>query len=137
MKVQDYLNKIEKYDIIIQNKMEEIEWIKTRIMSTTISCDKEFTGKTNKLTDKIGEGIVAYHEIMEQIDDFLRLRENIITQIENIDDIFEMEVLYEKYVRRRSVKEIAYDRGYTTSYVFRTIKKAERTFCEKYCIEQI
>lgn len=137
MNVQDYLKKIEKYDIIIRNKMEEVEWIKTKIMSTTISCDKEFTGKTNKLTDKIGEGIAAYHEIMEQIDDFLRLRENIITQIENIDDIFEMEVLYEKYVRRRSVKEIAYDRGYTTSYVFRTIKKAERTFCEKYCIEQI
>lgn len=99
-----YLCQIEKYNNLIAQKKAEKEAVKSDAEGLTGS---EYIEQMTNLERQIGEEIV----------ELANSRHRIIGEIQSLAKRRHVEILHERYVRLKSLMEIAVEKNYTYDYV--------------------
>lgn len=116
MKAKQYLEQIDKYDNIIENKMEEIRrWKAVAVDISPITVGVKI--KTSGISDKVAKAVSNYvdleAELAQTINAAVRKRQEIIETIEQLPTIY-YDILHKKYVQKMDIQTIAceIDRSY-------------------------
>ena len=134
MKASEYLKQLQKLDIIIKQKKDELEMLRAA-MTSTGSLDygeEKVTGGTivgeakfTKLCDKV---IDLEMEIQNEVGEYLDKRHLIISQIQSIDNDIYKEFLYKRYVEFKKLDSISDEMHYSYGYIRRIHRQALRIF---------
>lgn len=135
MTTKDYLNQINKLNMLINNKSTEMA--QYRELSYSISAVKnEEKVMTNPNQDKIGTSIAKIDEMErkldEMIDDYIDKKNYIISQIQGIENDDYYEILFARYIEKLTFEKIANKTGWCWRQVHRIHAKALKAFEEKY-----
>lgn len=131
MTTKDYLNQINRLNMLINNKLLEISQFKE--LSCSISAVKnDEKVMTTPNQDKIGTNIAKIDEMErkldEIIDDYIALKEKIKQQINKLPKQKHKIILYEKYIKFKSISEISKKLDMTD----RGCKKAHKKALEEF-----
>lgn len=139
MKTQDYLKQIERLDRMIQNKLSEINHLKTIATSITIT-PKDVNVQISSDKDRMGSAVAKLIDLEKEtdklIDDYIDKRKRIIEQIDSMEDTNMYHVLSEKYVNRKDLSVISVEMGYSFKQVCRihgnALVEFERIYGKEY-----
>lgn len=139
MNTKDYLNQIGRLDKMIQNKLSEIYRLKTMACSVTVSTDKEAI-KTSSDKDKLGSTVSKIVDLEKDtdklIDEFMKKRNDIISQIDNMENTDYYHVLSMRYVNQNTFEEIAQATNWSIRKIFtlhgRALQEFERLYGKEY-----
>ena len=117
MKAIDYLKQLKKLDMMISNKLIEVEQWKAIASGTTAQMggDRVQTSSSQqKMADAVCRYIDLEHDINRSIDRLVNKRKEIIGVIEQLNAV-EYDVLHRHYVQYQDLREIAdaYSRSYS------------------------
>ena len=132
MNVQQYLKKISFYDRVIANKTYDYNRLSelTKGLSGPASDKEKITSSPSG--DRLCNGVVELIEIEDEIHNLINARKFIISQIETLS-LSSYEVLYHKYVKGETGKEIMVALNYNTrSAYYRQLEKALKEFDKIY-----
>lgn len=135
MVTKDYLNQINRLNMLVNNKLTEIT--QYRELSYSISAVKnEEKVMTSPNQDKIGTSIAKLDEMErkldEMIDDYIDKKNYIISQIQGIENDDYYEILFARYIEKLTFEKIANKTGWCWRQVHRIHAKALKAFEEKY-----
>lgn len=135
MKAKDYLKKLKKLETLISQKLEELNTLRYSAIRTTVNTEQERV-KTSGGSDRLGNTvsrIVDYDsEINAEIDEFIKIKHQIINQIQGMDNVNHIQLLYKKYVQFKSFDIIAEEMNYTYQYTIELHGSALKVFEETY-----
>ena len=117
MKAQDYLQQLEKLDVMIRNKLVEQRQWKDIALGVTACSDGErvqSSGSQQKMADALGRCVDIEREIDGLIDKLVDLKKEVIRTIEQLPTV-QYDVLHKRYVQRLSFQDIAdaHDKTYS------------------------
>ena len=139
MNTKTYLNQISRLDKMIQNKLSEIYRLKTIACSVTVSTDKEAVDvSTDK--DKLGSTVTKIVDLEKDtdklVDEFMRKRNHIISQIDSMENTDYYHVLSMRYVNQNTFEEIAQATNWSIRKIFtiygRALQEFERLYGKEY-----
>lgn len=135
MDTKQYLMQISRLDRMIQNKISEIAQF--RELSYGISAIKnEERVQTSPYFDKIGRTLSKIEEMESKldamIDDFVDKKSLIIEQIDSMDNETYYEVLFARYIEKKTFERISADMNYSFRNITRVHGKALKEFERKY-----
>lgn len=135
MTTKDYLNQINRLNMLINNKLLEISQFKE--LSCSISAVKnDEKVMTTPNQDPIGTSIAKIDEMErkldDMIDDYIDKKNHIISQIQNIENDDFYEILFARYIEKLTFEKIANKTGWCWRQVHRIHSKALKEFEEKY-----
>lgn len=135
MTTKQYLSQIERMDKSIQNKLSEIYQLKTLATNITVATDNERV-QTSGGKDRVG-GIVskfvdAENESKKIIDEYIEKRKRIINQIDSMPQTNHYQVLFSKYVKYKTLDQIAEEMNYSWRQVARIHGSALSEFGKRY-----
>ena len=135
METKQYLGQISRLDRMIKNKISEISQLRELSMSISAITIEEKVQTTPNF-DKIGNSCCKISEMEEKlnilIDEYVKKKNEIISQIENIEDETSYEILFARYIEKKTFERIATDINYSFRNTTRLHGKALRIFEEKY-----
>lgn len=135
METKQYLGQISRLDRMIKNKISEISQLRELSMSISAITIEEKV-QTSPNFDKIGNSCCKISEMEEKlnilIDEYVKKKNEIIAQIENIEDEISYEILFARYIEKKTFERIATDINYSFRNTTRLHGKALRIFEEKY-----
>lgn len=117
MTAKEYLLQVKKLDMMISNKLAEVEHWKSIATSTTISGDGErvqSSGSQQKMADAVARYMDIEREINAAIDKLVERRKEIIKTIEQLPPI-EYDILHKVYIQGRDFFDVAdvYNKSYS------------------------
>ena len=117
MKAKEYLNQIEKLNILINNKLIEIEQWKSIALGTSVNTGSErvqSSGSQQKMADAVGRYIDLGKEINVYIDQLIEAKQDIINTIEQLP-VTEYDLLHMVYVQFLTLDDVAskYKKSYS------------------------
>lgn len=135
MTTKDYLNQISRLNRMINNKLTEIAQL--RELSCSISAVKnEERVLSSSDPDKIGTTYVKIDEMERNldrmIDEYIDKKNTIIGQIDSIEDEDYYNVLFSKYIEKKTFEAIATEMNFSYRNVTRLHGRALKVFEEKY-----
>lgn len=139
MTTKDYLNQISRLDNRIQNKLTEImQYRELSISLTAVSSDIKV--RTSPDMDKIGSSIARLAEMEQQLDElidcFVDKKTHIVAQIDAMEDEVQYQVLFARYIERKTFEKIALELNYSLRQISRVHEKAllefETTYGHEY-----
>ena len=139
MTTKDYLNQISRLDNRIQNKLTEImQYRELSISLTAVSSDIKV--RTSPDMDKIGSSIARLAEMEQQLDElidcFVDKKTHIVAQIDAMEDEVQYQVLFARYIERKTFEKIALELNYSLRQISRVHEKAllefEATYGHEY-----
>lgn len=113
MTAKEYLLQVKKLDMMISNKLMEVEHWKSIATSTTTSGDGErvqASGSQQKMADAVARYMDIERDINAAIDELVDRRQEIITTIERLP-VIEYDILHKFYVQFRTLEDIAIEYG--------------------------
>lgn len=119
MKAKEYLQQLEKINVLIENKFaEKAHWESIAIgASSRLTADKvQSSGNPQRMADAISEYIDIEMELAQQIELLKRKRKEIISVIEQLD-YMDYDLLHKRYVQGIDFKEIAFIRKQSYSNI--------------------
>ncbi len=134
-----YLEEIERYNSVIENKLAEIDQLKS--LATSISAVTSDTPvQSSSEGDRIGKIIASIvdkeKELDAIVDDYIDEKEKRIRLIEQLDDSLQYKVLHKRYVELKSLSEIASEECYTYDWIGKKhsqgLKKVQEMLNELY-----
>ena len=133
--VIEYLSRIKRLNMMINNKMIELDELKNIATSFgSLTCDEKVI--TSKPEDKISVVVSKIVDMEKDIDKMIDLytdeKKKIISMIDNIKKDEYYNVLSLKYVHSMSNKEIANRMNYSTKQIKRIHTKAVQEFYRMY-----
>lgn len=132
---KEYLSQISRMDRMIQNKISEISQLKTLSASIT-SLRLGEKVQTSPNYDKIGTAYTKIEEMEEKLDDiideYVDLKNEIISQIDSLENENCYQVLFAKYVEKKTFEKISTEMNYSFRQITRLHGKALREFEKKY-----
>lgn len=135
MTTKEYLNQISKLNRMINHKISELSELKELSYSISAVTNEERVQTTPNF-DKIGSAYVKIEEMEERInaliDEYVDKKYCIVNQIENIEDETLCELLFSKYIEKKSFEKIADEIGYSFRNTTRLHGKALQEFEKKY-----
>ena len=135
MDTRTYLNQISRLDLMIKNKISELTSLKEMYCGLTAITNEERVQTTPNF-DKIGTIISRLDELERKLDDMVDLytikREKIVRQIESMDDSVVYNVLFARYIEKKTFERIAADMNYSFRQITRIHAKATKEFEEKF-----
>lgn len=135
MTTKEYLGRIYRLDLMIEAKANEIEKIRTLACKTTVPIEGERVKSSpnpDKLTNTVAKLIELEKDIDKKVDMFIRQRNIIVSQIDEIEDTRCYDFLRLRFVEMLPMKEIKGKLGVEDSELFRTQRKALQMFEKKY-----
>lgn len=109
MTTKQYLGQIERLGKMIENKLIEVEQIRSMACSISAPIDKErivSTGSHDQMGEKIAQLVDLERETESLVDSYIRKRKHIISQIDKISVRDQYMILTYKYVQQLEFKEI-------------------------------
>lgn len=143
MTTMEYLGQIGRLDKMIRNKLTEIAQLKELSYGIGAICNTERVQKTPE-HDKIGATLVKIEEMEEALNQivhiYLEKKAAIIFQIDQLEDKVFYEVLFSRYIEKKTFEKIAEDTNYSFRNISRLHKKAlqqfEKIYGEEYLHQQ-
>lgn len=136
MDTKQYLSKIRYYDRMIRNKFEEMNQIKGLSLSLSVPTDKEKVQSSGD-KDKIGKSISIAVDLENEIEEIIKKRSYIVTQISQMEDADYYDVLAQKYILGKIPKEIFLEDVKSERQVKRILGDALKAFEKKYGSEYL
>lgn len=136
MDTKQYLSKIRYYDRMIRNKFEEMNQIKGLSLSLSVPTDKEKVQSSGD-KDKIGKSISIAVDLENEIEEIIKKRAYIVTQISQMEDADYYDVLAQKYILGKIPKEIFLEDVKSERQVKRILGDALKAFEKKYGSEYL
>lgn len=135
MKTKDYLSQVSRLSKMINNKLSEISQL--REVSVSISAiGNDEKVQTSPNFDKIGTAIAKIDElennIDKMIDEYLVKRERITTQIDTMEEESVYQILFSRYIEKKTFEKIATEMKYSWRQIVRLHGKALQQFEKKY-----
>ena len=135
METKDYLNQINRYDRMIQNKFMEISQFRELSQSiSAVSCNERV--QTSPDFDKIGNTIARLSEmeikLADMIDEYITKKGVIVSQIDGILNEEHYSLLFSKYVEKKTLEKIADEMNYSFRHITRLHGSALVEFEKKY-----
>lgn len=108
MTARTYLEQINKLNMMIENKLQEIYALRTTATRVTVSIEQERvkTSPSNVLENTIAKIIDKEWEIDKLVDEMIDKRSKIVEQIDAIENQKFYSILTYKYVQCMSNKEV-------------------------------
>lgn len=136
MHTKKYLGQIERFNRMIEFKTNELKTLNvmaTAIKSATSDDVKIQSGSPhNKLEDSCIQIADSEQELKELVSRFLKAKQRIISEIEQLEDTNEYTVLTMRYVECRSMRDIAESLNYSVKNIERIHTKAIENFTLMY-----
>lgn len=135
MKTKDYLSQVSRLNKMINNKLSEIHQL--RELSTSISAiGNDEKVQTSPNFDKIGTTVAKIDEMEnnldKMIDEYLVKRERIIAQIDTMEEESVYQILFSRYIEKKTFEKIATEMEYSWRQIVRLHGKALQQFEKKY-----
>ena len=135
MKTKDYLSQVSRLNKMINNKLSEIHQL--RELSVSISAiGNDERVQTSPNFDKIGTAIAKIDELEnnldKMIDEYLVKRERIIAQIDTMEEERVYQILFSRYIEKKTFEKIATEMEYSWRQIVRLHGKALQQFEKKY-----
>lgn len=135
MKTKDYLSQVSRLNKMINNKLSEIHQL--RELSVSISAiGNDEKVQTSPNFDKIGTAIAKIDELEnnldKMIDEYLVKKERIIAQIDTMEEESVYQILFSRYIEKKTFEKIATEMEYSWRQIVRLHGKALQQFEKKY-----
>ena len=135
MKTKDYLSQVSRLNKMINNKLSEISQL--RELSVSISAiGNDEKVQTSPNFDKIGTTVAKIDEMEnnldKMIDEYLVKRERIIAQIDTMAEESVYQILFSRYIEKKTFEKIATEMEYSWRQIVRLHGKALQQFEKKY-----
>lgn len=135
MKTKDYLSQVSRLNKMINNKLSEISQL--RELSVSISAiGNDEKVQTSPNFDKIGTTVAKIDEMEnnldKMIDEYLVKREMIIAQIDTMEEESVYQILFSRYIEKKTFEKIATEMKYSWRQIVRLHGKALQQFEKKY-----
>lgn len=135
MKTKDYLSQVSRLNKMINNKLSEISQL--RELSVSISAiGNDEKVQTSPNFDKIGTAVAKIDEMEnnldKMIDEYLVKRERIIAQIDTMEEESVYQILFSRYIEKKTFEKIATEMEYSWRQIVRLHGKALQQFEKKY-----
>ena len=135
MDTKQYLQQISRLDRMIQNKLAEISQLRELAMSVSAVKNEERVQNTPNF-DKIGTAYCKIEEMEEKldklIDEFVDKKNLIISQIDKIENETYYEILFARYIEKKTFEKIADEMNYSFRNTTRLHGQALREFENKF-----
>lgn len=131
MDTKQYLQQISRLDRMINNKLSEISQLRELAMSVSAITNEERVQTTPNF-DKIGTTYCKIEEMEEKldklIDEFVDKKNLIISQIDKIENETYYEILFARYIEKKTFEKIADEMTYSWRQVIRLHGRALQEF---------
>lgn len=139
MDTKQYLRQISRLDKMIKNKISELYQLK-ELYTSISSIKNEEIVQTTPNFDKIGTAYCKIDEREKELDDIIDLyvdkKSVIISQIDQMEDENHYEILFSRYIERKTFEKIADEMSYSWRQVIRlhgiALKEFEKKFGNEY-----
>ena len=135
MDTKQYLQQISRLDRMINNKLAEISQLRELAMSVSAVKNEERVQTTPNF-DKIGTAYCKIEEMEEKldklIDEFVDKKNLIISQIDKIENETYYEILFARYIEKKTFEKIADEMTYSWRQVIRLHGRALQEYEKKY-----
>ena len=135
MTTKDYLNQISRLNRMINNKLSEISQLRELACSVSAIRNEEKV-QTSTKADSIGTAISKIDEmerdIERTIDKYTKKKNLTISQIEGLDDELHYNVLFSRYIEKKTFEVIATEMSYSFRNITRIHGRALKEFERKY-----
>ena len=135
MDTKTYLQQISRLDRMINNKLSEISQLRELAMSVSAVKNEERVQNTPNF-DKIGTSYCKIEEMEEKldklIDEYVDKKNLIISQIDGIENETYYEILFARYIEKKTFEKIADEMTYSFRNVTRLHGRALQEFEKKY-----
>ena len=135
MDTKTYLQQISRLDRMINNKLSEISQLRELAMSVSAVKNEERVHTTPNF-DKIGTAYCKIEEMEEKldklIDEYVDKKNLIISQIDGIENETYYEILFARYIEKKTFEKIADEMTYSFRNVTRLHGRALQEFEKKY-----
>ena len=135
MDTKTYLQQISRLDRMINNKLSEISQLRELEMSVSAVKNEERVQTTPNF-DKIGTAYCKIEEMEEKldklIDEYVDKKNLIISQIDGIENETYYEILFARYIEKKTFEKIADEMTYSWRQVIRLHGRALQEFEKKY-----
>lgn len=135
MDTKQYLQQISRLDRLINNKLSEISQLKELAYSIKAVTNEERVQTTPNF-DKIGTAYCKIEEMEEKldklIDEYVDKKNLIISQIDSIENEIYYDILFARYIEKKTFEKIAIDLNYSFRNTTRLHGKALKEFEKKY-----
>ena len=131
METKQYLGQISRLDRMIKNKISEISQLRELLMSVSaVSVDEKV--QTSPNFDKIGSSFCKISEMEDKLnlllDEYVKKKNEIISQIESIEDEISYEILFARYIEKKTFEKIADEMSYSWRQIIRLHGRALQEF---------
>lgn len=135
MTTKDYLNQISRLNRMINNKLIELAQLKELACSISSITNEERVMTTTNF-DRIGAKQAKIDEMERKIDalvdDYIIKRDQIVSQIDSMEDENVYNVLFSKYIEKKTFEVIATEMNYSWRQTIRLHGIALKKFEQKY-----
>ena len=135
MKTKDYLSQVSRLNKMINNKLSEISQLRELSISISAIGNDEKV-QTSPNFDKIGTAVAKIDEMEnnldKMIDEYLVKRERIIAQIDTMEEESVYQILFSRYIEKKTFEKIATEMEYSWRQIVRLHGKALQQFEKKY-----
>lgn len=135
MTTKEYLNQISRLNRMINNKLVEIQQLRELACSiSAINLEDKVQNTPN--FDKIGSKMAKIDELEENldktIDRYVLVKNKIVSQIDSMEDENTYNILFSRYIPKKSFERIAIEMEYSWRQIIRLHGKALKQFEEKF-----
>ena len=135
MDTKQYLSQISRLNRQIQNKLSEISQLRDLSMGIRAISNEERVQTTPNF-DKIGTSIAKIDEMERNldklIDEYVEIKGNIVAQIDSMEDEVIYNILFARYIEKKTFEKIATEMTYSFRQITRLHGKALIEFEKKY-----
>jgi DNA-directed RNA polymerase specialized sigma subunit len=143
MTTKEYLGQISRLNRMINNKLTEIAQLKDMVVSISAPQSGDRVQTTPNF-DKIGTKYAKIDEMERKIDgmvdELVDKKEKIIQQIDSMEDENTYNILFARYIEKKTFEVIATEMKYSWRQVVRlhgtALKQFEKKYGEEYLNEQ-
>ena len=130
MWAKKYLQEIQRLEELLNQRLEELSSLKA--MYGLRGCNLSEKVQTSTKGDTLESAVIKCVELQDKvntlIDEFVDKKNKIITEIQSLDDKSYSDILYKRYIRYFSIKQIANDSQISENAVKCKLKRAEQYF---------
>ena len=130
MWAKKYLQEIQRLEELLNQRLEELSSLKA--MHGLRGCNLSEKVQTSTKGDNLESAVIKCVELQDKvkamIDEFVDKKNKVIAEIRLLGDQSYAEILYKRYIRYFSIKQIANDLRISENAVKCKLKRAEKRF---------
>lgn len=135
METKTYLQQISRLDRMIKNKMSELAQYRELSYGLSAMTNEEKVKSStdfDKMTGRVAKILEMENKIDKLIDEYVDKKNLIISQIDNMEDETYYEILFARYIEKKTFEKIADEMTYSWRQIIRLHGRALQEFEKKY-----